>query len=152
MQTSHPCINHFAESGSSLVETAVLLPFLLLLLVGAIDFGRGYYLAIQVAGASQAAAEYGSQNITDFAGIQTAARNDAPNVPGLAVSTPSYGCECSDGTAYSANCTSYPTCTNNVVYRVAVTTSATYTPLLRWPGIPESIPLSSSAAMRGGAN
>ncbi len=152
MQTSRRCILTSEESGSSLTETAVLLPFLLLLLVGAIDFGRGYYLAIQVAGAAQAAAEYGSQNIADLTGMQAAARNDAPNVPGLAVSTPSYGCECSDGTAYSANCASYPTCASNVVYRVAVTTSATYTPLLRWPGIPASIPLSSSATMRGAAN
>jgi Flp pilus assembly protein TadG len=140
-----------SDSGTSLAETALLLPFLLLLLVGAIDFGRGYYLAIQVAGAAQTASEYGSQKVTDIAGMQAAARNDAANVPGLKVSAVSYGCECSDGTSYSPNCTVYPTCTSNLVYRVSVTTSSTYSPLVPWPGIPSSILLSSTATMRGGA-
>ena len=32
------------ESGSSLIETAAVMPFLLLLLVGAVDFGQAYYV------------------------------------------------------------------------------------------------------------
>ena len=136
------------DHGTSLVEVALVMPFLLLLLLGAIDFGRAYYLAMEVAGAAHAGAEYGSQNPTDTTGIKAAAKADAPDLPGL-VSTPTYGCECSDGTSFSLNCGTKPTCTNNVVYRVQVRVSATYTSWFPWPGIPANISLSSSATMRG---
>jgi Flp pilus assembly protein TadG len=138
-----------SERGGSLVELATLLPLFTLLVLGAVDFGRAYYLAMEVAGAAQAGAAYGSQNPTDTAGMTTAAQDDAPNVSNLTVSTPTYGCECSDGTNYSASCSTTPSCSsNNVVYRVNVTVQGTYTPLFHWPGIPTSISLISSASMR----
>jgi Flp pilus assembly protein TadG len=137
--------------GASLVELAIVLPLFLLLLFGAVDFGRAYFLATEVAGAAHAGAEYGAQNPTDTAGIETAATDDAPNVPNLSVGTPSYGCECSDGTLYSASCNPAPTtCSANVVYRVSVTVSATYTPLFPWPKLPSSMSFSSTAVMRSG--
>jgi Flp pilus assembly protein TadG len=145
--TNHPFQD---EHGASLVETAIMLPFFLLLLFGTLDFGRAYFLATEVAGAARAAAEYGAQNPTDTTGITKVATADAPDVPSLSVGTPTYGCECSDGTSYSANCGATPTCTNNVVYRVSLTVSTTYTPLFPWPNIPSSIPLSSTAVMRSG--
>jgi Flp pilus assembly protein TadG len=137
------------EHGASLVELALLLPFFLLLTFGAVDFGRAFYLAIEVAGAAHAAAVYGSQNPTDTTGMQNAAQDDAPNVPNLSVGTATYGCECSDGSSYSASCVSKPSCpTNTEVYRVNVTVKANYTTLFPWPGIPKSMSLSSSASMR----
>ncbi len=138
------------ECGASLVELAVMLPLFLLLLFGAVDFGRAYYLAEEVAGAARAGAEYGAENPTDTTGITKAATDDAPDVAGLSVATPTYGCECSNGTSFTASCTSTPTCANNVVYRVTVTVSATYTPLFPWPKIPSTISLSSTAVMRSG--
>lgn len=142
----------FAENGGSLVEMALTLPLLFLLLFGAVDFGRAYYLAMEVAGAAHAGAEYGAQNPTDIAGIRTAALTDAPDVPGLTVSTPSFGCECSDGTSFSASCTVAPSCTYNVVYRVTVSVSASYKPLIPWPSIPSSMTLTNSATMRSGGS
>ena len=137
------------EGGGSLVELALVMPLFLLLMLGALDFGRAYYLSIEIAGAAHAAAVYGSQNPTDTTGMTTAAQDDAPNVPNLSVGTPTYGCECSDGSNYSATCTTAPSCpSNNAVYRVNVTVTATYTPLFPWPGIPSSMSLSSSASMR----
>lgn len=146
-----------SESGSSVIEAAILAPALLLLFLGAADFGRGYYLAEEVAGAAHSGAEYAIQNpgnvASDSTGIETAAKNDAPNVPNLHVGTPTWGCECSDGTSYSASCSTVPSkCTTNWVYKVTVTASAGYTPLFPWPGIPTSIALSSSATMRSGGN
>lgn len=139
------------EHGASLVELSLVLPFFLLLLFGALDFGRAYFLAVEVAGAARAAAEYGAQNPTDTAGMTKVATVDAPDVPNLSVGTPTYGCECSDGTSYSANCAAAPTtCAYNVVYRVRLTVSTTYSPLFPWPNIPSSIPLSSTAVMRSG--
>lgn len=138
------------ERGASLVELAVILPLFLLLLAGAVDFGRAYFLAVEIAGAARAGAEYGAQNPTDTAGITKAVQVDAPDVAGLSVGTPSYGCECSDGTSFSSSCAAKPTCTYNVVYRVTVTVSATYTPIFPWPKIPSSMALSSTATMRSG--
>jgi Flp pilus assembly protein TadG len=139
------------EHGSSLVELAFTLPLLLLLLMGAVDFGRAFYMAVEVVGAAHAGAEYGAQNPTDTAGMKIAAQDDAPNVASLSVTTPTYGCECSDGTQYSASCTSQPTtCAYNVVYLVKVTASATYTPMVPWPGVPSSLTLSKTAQMRSG--
>ena len=136
------------QRGASLVELAFVMPLFLLLLFGAVDFGRAYFLANELAGAAHAGAEYGAQDPSDTTGITAAARADAPDVPGLSVGTPSYGCECSDGTSYSANCASTPTCTYNAVYRVSVTVSATYSPLFPWPGVPSSVTLTSTAVMR----
>jgi Flp pilus assembly protein TadG len=141
-----------AEHGGSLVEMALTLPLLFLLLFGAIDFGRAYYLAMEIAGAAHAGAEYGAQYPTDTAGMQAAATADAPDVPSLTVATPSYGCECSNGTSFSASCTTTPTCTTNVVYRATVSVSATYKPIIPWPKLPSSISLSSSATMRSGGS
>ena len=140
------------DDGGSLVELALTLPLLLLLLFGAVDFGRAYYLAMEIAGAAHAGAEYGAQNPTDTTGMQAAARADAPDVPGLTVTTPSYGCECSDGTLFSASCTTTPSCTTNVVYRVTVPVSVTYKPLIPWPMIPSSMTISNSATMRSGGS
>jgi Flp pilus assembly protein TadG len=136
-----------SERGSSLVEVGLMLPVLGLLLFGAIDFGRAYYLSIEVANAAQAGAQFGVQNASG-AGMQNAARSDAPDVPGI-TATASYGCECPDGSSRSPNCTSSPGCANAVNY-VQVTTNATYTPLIPWPGIPSSIPLRGQATMRIG--
>lgn len=137
------------EQGSSLVELALIAPMLLLLLLGAVDFGRAYYLNVELAGAAHAAALYGSQYPTDITGMQTAAQDDAPDVPGLAIGATTYGCECANGTAYSASCGTTPSCTgNNEVYRVNVTVTATYNSMFPWPGIPSSLSFSSSASAR----
>ena len=117
------------EDGSSLVEMAFFLPFLLVVLMGVADFGRAYYLAIEVAGAAHAGAVYGAQNITDTAGMVKAAKLNAPDVSGLAA-TGSWGCECSDGTSRSVSCTITPTCSVNVVYYAKVTTSVLYNPII----------------------
>jgi Flp pilus assembly protein TadG len=102
-------ITHFrasstSEQGSSLIETALLIPFLLLLLLGAVDFGRAFYMAIELAGAAQAGATYGVLKPTDIAGMRAAAASDASEISNLRVSNSEYGCECSDGTSYSASC------------------------------------------------
>jgi len=137
------------DSGASLVEMAILMPLFMLLMAIAVDLGRAYYLVMEIQGAANAAVAYGVQNPTDTAGMKTAGQNNAPNVPGLTVNTPTYGCECSDGTSYSANCAVTPTCTsNNEVYRVNVTVTATYKPMFPWPAIASTMSFSSSASMR----
>ncbi len=137
------------DRGASLVELALVLPLLMLLLMGAVDFGRAFYLAMEISGAAQAGAEYGTQNPTDTTGMSAAAQYDAPDVPNLVVAAPTYGCECASGTGFSASCANTPSCpSSNIVYRVTVSVSATYSPWFPWPKLPSSISLSSSATMR----
>jgi Flp pilus assembly protein TadG len=135
------------ERGGSLIELAFVLPLFPLLLFGAIDFGRAFYLSVEITGAAQAAATYGARNPTDTTGMQNAAIADAPNVPNLSVGTPTYGTECFDGTSYTANTKTMPGCSDHV-YRVNVTVTGTYSPLIPWPGVPSAMSLSSSASMR----
>lgn len=136
-----------SEQGMSLVEMSLVVPVLLLILIGIVDFGRAYYLYNEVVGAAHAGAIYGSQFPTDTTGMQTAVTNNAPDVSGLQA-TATYGCECYDGSDASASCASPPSCTTNEVYYVHVTASATYTPLVPWPGIPTSVPMSETVELR----
>ncbi len=135
------------EDGTSILETALVLPVLLLMLVGAVDLGRAYYTAIEVNSAAHAGAMYGSQNASDVAGMITAANAEAPDVAGL-TPTAMYGCECSDGSGISPSCSSTPSCPYNTVYYVEVDTTATYTPLLSLSGVFGPLNLKSSARMR----
>jgi Flp pilus assembly protein TadG len=136
-----------SESGTSVLELALILPLLLLLLVGAVDFGRAFYAAIEVTSAARAGAAYGVLNPSDAEGIQKAAKLDGADLSGLLVST-SWGCECSDGSAATASCSATPSCSVNVVKYVSVSTSMTYTPLLHYPGLPANFPLSGKAKLR----
>jgi Flp pilus assembly protein TadG len=139
------------SGGSSLVEAALILPILVLMMVAAIDFGRAYSLAIEVSSAAHAGALYGAQNPSDTAGMVAAARLD---VPGLTLSSANaiYGCECHDGSSAVSGCLTPPTCAENYVNYVKVTTSFSYTPLLIYPGIPNPIVLQGSAEMRSGGD
>jgi len=135
------------DRAQSLAEMAFILPFLCLVLFGLIDFGRAYYLGIEVTNAAYAGAAYGAVNSTDIAGMESIATTDAANIPNM-TATATYGCECSDGTNQVSECTTTPSCPNNVVNYVTVTTSATYKPIFPWPGIPSTLPLAGTATMR----
>jgi len=145
-----------SNDGAALVELALISSILLLLVSGAVDLGRAGYVGIEVQNAAHAGAEYGSLNPSDTAGMTTAAQQGAHNLSNLTVSTPTWGCECSDGSSYSANCTPTPVCTadstrgSNVVHRVQVKTKAVYSPMVSWPGISSSsITFTGEATLRG---
>jgi Flp pilus assembly protein TadG len=137
------------DSAQSLAESAVIIPLLCLLLFGLIDFGRAYYLSIEISNAAYAGALYGSVNSTDTTGMQSAATTDAVDVSNM-TATATYGCECSNGSNPSPSCTSTPSCPSNtsVVNYVTVTTSATYKPIVPWPGIPSPLTLAGTATLR----
>jgi Flp pilus assembly protein TadG len=143
-------LNRFAtvrrEEGSSIMEVALTAPLLLLLLAGAVDIGRGYFYAIEVSSAAEAGALYGSQNPTDLSGMVRAARLDASGIAQINPSA-SYGCECSDGSSASPACTSVPVCSSNIVTYVEVDTAYSYIPILGFPGIQSSFPLTAHARM-----
>ncbi len=57
------------EKGQSIVELALLLPVLILMLLGLVDFGRVYYVMVSLNDAAQEGAAYAAARPNDFAGI-----------------------------------------------------------------------------------
>ena len=138
---------HSDSCGSSLVELALLTSLFVLLLAGSVDMGQACYVAIELSAAANAGAEYGTQNPTDTAGMQSAATLNAANLTGMTPAA-TYGCECMDGTSASPSCSTVPSCATTVVRYVAVTTTMTYKPALVFPGVPSSLALKGSARLR----
>jgi Flp pilus assembly protein TadG len=126
------------EKGQAMMEFALLLPVLLILLLGIIEFGRAAYYAIEVADAARAGAQYGSQSLADAANpgnIAAAAQNNAQDMGGaLTVNAPQTACE-----AALAGC--YP-----LVY-LTVTTTYNFTPLFNYPGLPTTYNLTGSSTL-----
>lgn len=139
------------RDGQALVETALTATLLITLLLAAIDFGRAYYMLVELKGAAHAGALYGAQFPTDKQGMISAAQSDATDFTMSSTPTADWGCECSDGTNATAesggSCTITCTTTNEVYY-VWVTTNTTYSPLVPWPGIPSSMTLTETVQMR----
>ncbi len=130
--------------GQSAVELALLAPILALLLVAAVDFGRVFYAAIEVASAARAGVQYGVQNYNtaiNYAGMVQAALNDGANVPGLTASASQF-CMCNGSTVA---CTP-PGCAEPQLF-VQVTANATFDTILNYPGIPSKVPLSFTSIM-----
>jgi Flp pilus assembly protein TadG len=137
----------WSEEGSQLYELAMVMPVFVMLLFGAIDFGRAYYVNMEVAAAAEAGALYGVQNPTDTTGMKAAALLNAPDISGL-TPTASYGTECSDGTDAVASPGAAPTCSVTTVQYIEVDTTATYKPFFAFPGMKSAFTMSGKARMR----
>jgi Flp pilus assembly protein TadG len=136
------------EQGQALIETAFAIPLLLALLVGAAEFARFAYAAIEVSNAANAAADYGSSShaaagdwtvsgSTYSGGIVNAATLDAANISGLTVSSISQSCSCSDSTYTPTSCSDNSTCSSNntsMVESITVKTQASFNPLIHLSG------------------
>src|SRR5579862_8737423 len=131
------------ERGSAFVELALLLPALLLVLVGAIDFARVFNASVTLANAAEVGALYGPGSVSassNTTGMQTAATNDGKDLSSM-TATATYYCSCgATGTSQTCPATS---CTgSNPAHRyVKVQTSYTFSTAFPIPGIPRSIPM-----------
>ncbi len=159
------CAMRSTERGVALVETVLIATFILIpLVIGAIDFGRGYYVAIEVANAARTAVQYGAQNgatLIDTTNMIAVAKSEATDVQsscGAGINacwragfpTAQYGCECSSQTAFTGGTNNVTSCScpgSHSVNYVKVTTQVTYTPLLNLFG---PITLNSQAKLRYG--
>ena len=139
------------RDGASFVELALVLPMFLGLLIPAVDIGRGFYTAIEVASSAHAGAMYGVGNPYDVSGMKSAAKAGASNLANVSTAA-TYGCECSDGTSDTPSCSTIPTCPYNYVTYVDVATSATYKTLFGYPGIPSPINITREVRMRVGGD
>lgn len=74
---------HKKDEGQAVLELAIVMPLLVLLFLGAIEFGRLCYVGIEVTNAAQAGASYGAQNhalASDVSGITAVAIGDGGNL------------------------------------------------------------------------
>ncbi len=124
------------DRGQSLVETALAVPLLLLLLVGAIDAVRAVQAGVILQSATQAGAQYGAlsaANAADAAGIEATVRGEA-SLPQATGGNPTV----SSSSATDAN------------GEKLVTVQATYTQttLFAYPGIPQSYAVTRAATLQ----
>ena len=72
------------QEGAVAVEFAIVLPFLMLLVFGIIDFGHYWYMAHMMSDASREGARYGTRYVTYFDSakgtVRTLPKNLSPNV------------------------------------------------------------------------
>jgi Flp pilus assembly protein TadG len=74
------------DRGQSMVEFALLLPFLILLIVGTFDLGRAFFSLITITNAAREGARYGTLHPSDEAGMKAAAATEATN-SGIPITT-----------------------------------------------------------------
>ena len=136
-----------SSRGGAAVELAVVFPVLLLLIVGAIDYGRMYFTSVTVANAARAGAEYGAQDVATsqkIAAIQNFALLDGADAGNtLRIAARTY-CECAKA---SHACTA---CTGGAAPDIFVEVIATDTisTLLPYPGLPTRVPIVRKATFR----
>jgi Flp pilus assembly protein TadG len=139
---------HKETAGQSLIELALTVSVLTLILLGAAEFGRVAYAAVEVSNAARAGAAYAAQNgstVSDTTGIATAAANDAANLTGL-TTTSSHSCVCSDGT--SSTCTAGDCSASHIEETVTVNTQVSFDPLIHLPGLPTAFTLKGQAVQK----
>lgn len=146
-----------SESGSALVELSFIMAFLgIPLLLGTADLAPVVYDSIEVSNAAHAAALYGSygqSNASNTSAITTAAQNEAQDFGTSLNVTPTtyYVCSLSQGgTTYTTSAAATSACTGtygHALQYVKVVVSASVTPLVKLPGLPNPWPLTSTSVM-----
>ncbi len=135
--------------GQSAVELGIAVPVLALMLVAAADFGRVFFAGIEVNNAARAGAQYGSQTVitaADIDGMKAAAATDGSNIPSLTATASLCTCETPRGSV--AACPDSYCEANAAATFVEVDTSAPFTTIVNYPGIPHSMTLTGKAVMQ----
>jgi Flp pilus assembly protein TadG len=135
------------RAGTSFIETAIMVPAMLLLCCGTMDFARVVYAGIEVASAARAGVQYGALtpgNSGDTSGMVQAALTDAADLGSSVTASASNFCTCNGATT---PCTSTCGATTPEGY-VSVTANYTFSSVIPYPGLPQTISLSRTAKMR----
>jgi Flp pilus assembly protein TadG len=133
------------ERGTFAIEHALVMPFLLLLLSGAIDLGYALNQSSSLSGAARAGAQYAMRFPSDADGIKDVVTKAVSYDPESLTVTSKLACECDDGTAIA--CTDTCSGTAPLAY-VTVNVSKTYSSPLPTAMMLGLTTLSSSAVMR----
>ena len=137
-----------SERGGAMVELAVVLPVLILLAIGVMDYGRVFFTSITVANAARAGAEWGAQNQANSvktSDLENFAKLDGTEA-GTLVVTSSRTCKC--GATVVACSTA--SCAGYGVPRVfiAVTVTKDVALLIKYPGLPTTVTIARTATFR----
>ncbi len=135
-------------SGQALLEAALTLCVLCILLLGAAEFGRVTYAAIEVTRAARAGVQYGdagTTTATDATGIATAAANEAPDISDL-TTVSSVSCSCANGGTSTCLNTDCPG--SSIIVTLTVRTTATFDPGIYIPGLPTTYTLHGLAVQQ----
>jgi len=127
--------------GVAAVEFAVVLPILLLLLLGAADFGRCFYTSVAIANTARAGAEYACMHPFDSAtqsAWQSGIRQAAVDELGTSNSF--------DASRLVVTATSITESGGD--RRVSVQAAYPFNTIFHWPYIPTSISVQGSSVMR----
>ena len=133
------------DCGQALIEAALTLSVFCILLLGALEFGKVAYASIEVTRAAKAGVQYGDTSVNtavDTTGIQAAAANEAPDIPGLSAAA-SVSCTCSNGGASTCMNTDCPN--SHIIETLTVETTATFDPGIHLPGLPATYTLHGTA-------
>lgn len=151
------------ELGSALVELAVVVPVLLLLALGTVDFGRVFYQGMAVSQAARAGAEYGAQSVANSAN-STAIKNAAINAVAADLTlltsdiTVVRTCECATDAGVFSDTSPTNTCSGSpcapaipgthLVITISVSVSKPFSTTVSYPGIPDNVPLTRTTSIR----
>jgi Flp pilus assembly protein TadG len=136
------------DKGVAAIEFAMVLPVLVLLLTGMVDYGMYIHKKMQLQELSRRAVEYvvqGGQESAVAANIIEA--SDLYDASSVTYSTETV-CECADGDAIA--CTGSTCADPNDYIRsfFATTVTGTYTPVLPYPGFPDSITMTGYSRLQ----
>jgi Flp pilus assembly protein TadG len=136
--------------GSAILEAGLLLPVLILMTCGAMDFARVFYAGIVVESAARAGVQYGSYDVgnDDSGKMNDAAVSDSSGqgLTGVTASSRHF-CSCVNGTT-EVDC-STASCSGALPSGYVETTAAyTFNPIVPYPGVPRNIAISSTAKFR----
>ena len=153
MQRILECANQ--DRGGAMVEFALAFPLLLLMCLGATDFGRLFFHAVTVANAASVGAFYGAQSnvaSAQFSQMEMRATEDAANLTGVTATATRF-CECPGETPTAVSCsqaTNPAACPGYGPPRAYVRTDArqTFQTVVNSPGIPASTVVGRNAFMR----
>jgi Flp pilus assembly protein TadG len=122
--------------GVSTIGFALVVSFLCLLAVGVMDLGIALWDQMEVGNAARAGAEYAASYGCNQSAIQTAATSATGLSSISAIASESCGCPNSSTGITSASCGSSCSGGGTAGTYVTVNTSATYSTIITYPGIP----------------
>ena len=117
------------SGGQAIVELAIVLPLLFLLTLAAVDVGRMFYCFQSVESAAAAGAQFGCLSFAKAANADAIRANALAQASDIADLSP---------TVFSSTSNKFLT----------VTVSATFSPVMPWPGLPHQVPMQRTAIMR----
>lgn len=132
--------------GAAAVEFALATPVLLACVLALADLGLAANERMRLISAVRAGAQYAMRNPSDAAGTTQAVLAAAAGLdPGLVSVTLTQSCGCSDGSQVACAGTCL---VGSVRSYVTVTASETYSFLVTYPGVGDSLALSANASFR----